>query len=98
MTEVLIIDDEPFILHAFRKAFEETEFTLLTASNAAEGLELVGKKIQDVKLVSSGAGAAAIACLDIFVGLEPETQPLGGKRLVIDQNGPDAHQSLSPVS
>jgi DNA-binding NtrC family response regulator len=43
MAEILVIDDEPFIRHAFRKAFEETEFTLLTASSAAEGLDLIGQ-------------------------------------------------------
>jgi malate dehydrogenase (oxaloacetate-decarboxylating)(NADP+) len=32
-------------------------------------LELVGKRIEDVKLACSGAGAAAIACLDLAVGL-----------------------------
>src|SRR5688500_11428857 len=33
------------------------------------GLEVVGKRIGEVKLVCSGAGAAAIACLNIAVGL-----------------------------
>jgi malate dehydrogenase (oxaloacetate-decarboxylating)(NADP+) len=33
------------------------------------GLEIVGKKIEDIKIVCSGAGAAAIACLDLLVGL-----------------------------
>ncbi len=33
------------------------------------GLKLVGKKIEDVKLVTSGAGAAALACLDLLVNL-----------------------------
>lgn len=32
-------------------------------------LELAGRKIEDVKLVASGAGAAAIACLNILTGL-----------------------------
>jgi malate dehydrogenase (oxaloacetate-decarboxylating)(NADP+) len=38
------------------------------------GLKVVGKDIADVKLVCSGAGAAAIACLDLMVGvgLKPE--------------------------
>ncbi len=38
------------------------------------GLKVVGKEIADVKLVCSGAGAAAIACLDLLVGvgLKPE--------------------------
>ena len=33
------------------------------------GLLVVGKRIEEVKLVVSGAGAAAIACLDLLVGL-----------------------------
>ena len=37
-------------------------------------LEIVGKQIQDVKLATSGAGAAGIACLDMLValGMKPE--------------------------
>ena len=33
------------------------------------GLSLVGKRIEEVKLVTSGAGAAALACLDLLVNL-----------------------------
>ena len=33
------------------------------------GLEVVGKRIEEVRIVCSGAGAAAIACLDLIVGL-----------------------------
>ena len=33
------------------------------------GLELVGKDIAQVKVAVSGAGAAALACLDVMVGL-----------------------------
>ena len=33
------------------------------------GLELAGKKIDDVKIVTSGAGAAALACLNLLVAL-----------------------------
>src|ERR671912_235976 len=33
------------------------------------GLEVVGKRIEDARIVCSGAGAAAIACLDLIVGL-----------------------------
>src|SRR3970282_518284 len=33
------------------------------------GLRLVGKEIGDVKLVCTGAGAAALACLDMLVTL-----------------------------
>ena len=33
------------------------------------GLKVVGKNVAEVKLVCSGAGAAAIACLDLMVGV-----------------------------
>jgi malate dehydrogenase (oxaloacetate-decarboxylating)(NADP+) len=33
------------------------------------GLALVDKKVEEVKLVTSGAGAAALACLDLLVNL-----------------------------
>jgi len=38
------------------------------------GLNLVGKELSEIKLVTSGAGAAALACLDLLVdlGLKPE--------------------------
>jgi malate dehydrogenase (oxaloacetate-decarboxylating)(NADP+) len=42
---------------------------IISAAALLNGLELVGKKIGDVKVAVSGAGAAAIACLDVMVGL-----------------------------
>jgi malate dehydrogenase (oxaloacetate-decarboxylating)(NADP+) len=42
---------------------------IISAAALLNGLELVGKKIGDVKVVASGAGAAAIACLDLMVSL-----------------------------
>ena len=42
---------------------------IISSAALLNGLELVGKKIGDVKLAVSGAGAAAIACLDVMVGL-----------------------------
>jgi malate dehydrogenase (oxaloacetate-decarboxylating)(NADP+) len=45
---------------------------IITAAAVLNGLRVVGKDIARVKLVCSGAGAAAIACLDLLlsVGLE----------------------------
>src|SRR5437879_1534025 len=44
--------------------------TAIIASAAIlNGLKLVGKALGDVKLVVSGAGAAAIACLDLLIDL-----------------------------
>lgn len=42
---------------------------IISAAALLNGLMVVGKKIEEVKLVCSGAGAAAIACLDLMVRL-----------------------------
>ncbi len=42
---------------------------IISAAALLNGLELVGKDIGSVKVAVSGAGAAAIACLDVMVGL-----------------------------
>jgi malate dehydrogenase (oxaloacetate-decarboxylating)(NADP+) len=42
---------------------------IISAAALLNGLELVGKHIGEVKLAVSGAGAAAIACLDLMVEL-----------------------------
>jgi malate dehydrogenase (oxaloacetate-decarboxylating)(NADP+) len=42
---------------------------IISAAALLNGLELVGKHIGEVKLAVSGAGAAALACLDVMVGL-----------------------------
>ena len=46
---------------------------IVTAAAVLNGIKIVGKDIGKVKLVASGAGAAAIACLDLLVslGLDP---------------------------
>ncbi len=42
---------------------------IISAAGLINGLKVVGKDIARVKLVCSGAGAAAIACLDLMCGL-----------------------------
>jgi malate dehydrogenase (oxaloacetate-decarboxylating)(NADP+) len=42
---------------------------IVVAAAMLNGLAVTGKKIAEVKLVSSGAGAAALACLDLLVAL-----------------------------
>ncbi len=46
---------------------------IISAAALLNGLELVGKAIDEVKIAVSGAGAAAIACLDVMVGLGVST-------------------------
>ena len=42
---------------------------IISSAALINALELVGKQIGEIKLVVSGAGAAAIACLDLMVSL-----------------------------
>ncbi|WP_341704802.1 NADP-dependent malic enzyme [Ferrovibrio sp.] len=42
---------------------------ITVAAAILNGLRVVGKKIDEVRLVASGAGAAALACLDLLVAL-----------------------------
>ncbi len=42
---------------------------IISSAALLNGLELVGKEIGAVKIAVSGAGAAAIACVDVMVGL-----------------------------
>ncbi|HQQ70418.1 MAG TPA: NADP-dependent malic enzyme [Alicycliphilus sp.] len=42
---------------------------IISSAALLNGLELVGKDIGTVKIAVSGAGAAAIACVDVMVGL-----------------------------
>jgi malate dehydrogenase (oxaloacetate-decarboxylating)(NADP+) len=42
---------------------------IIVGAAVLNGLKVVGKKIDQVKLVCSGAGAAALACLDLLVSL-----------------------------
>ncbi len=46
---------------------------IIVAAAVRNGLQLQGKQIEDVRLVTSGAGAAALACVDLLVamGLDP---------------------------
>src|SRR5947209_1392896 len=58
MPSLLLIDDEPSILHAFRRAFRPPEFDLGTASSAAEGIAAVQKSSPDVVILDVHLGDA----------------------------------------
>jgi two-component system nitrogen regulation response regulator GlnG len=45
---LLIIDDEPVIQHAFRKAFRPPEFSVVSARSASEGLAALTRQVPDV--------------------------------------------------
>ncbi len=42
---------------------------IISSAALLNGLELVGKRIDEVRVAVSGAGAAALACLDVMIGL-----------------------------
>ncbi len=51
MPVLLVVDDEPAILHAFRRAFREPDVQLLTAERAAEGIATVREQNPDVVIL-----------------------------------------------
>ncbi|MDI1252701.1 NADP-dependent malic enzyme [Thermomonas sp.] len=57
--------------------------SIIVGAAILNALEVAGKKIEDVKLATSGAGAAGIACLDMLValGMKPENI------LAVDRDG-----------
>ena len=63
---------------------------IIVGAAVINALEVVGKKIADVKLATTGVGAAGIACLDMLValGLKPENI-LGFDRDGVLYNGRD---------
>jgi malate dehydrogenase (oxaloacetate-decarboxylating)(NADP+) len=60
---------------------------IIVGAAVINGLKVVGKDISKVKLVCSGAGASAIACLDLLVrlGLSPENVTVCDSKGVIFQ-------------
>jgi malate dehydrogenase (oxaloacetate-decarboxylating)(NADP+) len=56
---------------------------IIVGAAVLNALEVAGKKIEDVRLATSGAGAAGIACLDMLValGMRPENI------LAVDRDG-----------
>lgn len=56
---------------------------IIAAAAILNSLRLVNKKIEDVKLVASGAGAASIACLKLLCSLGVDMEHI----LVIDRSG-----------
>jgi malate dehydrogenase (oxaloacetate-decarboxylating)(NADP+) len=61
---------------------------IISGAALLNGMELMGKDIGRIKLVSSGAGAAAIACLDVMVGLGVKRENI----FVVDSRGVIQHE------
>jgi malate dehydrogenase (oxaloacetate-decarboxylating)(NADP+) len=64
---------------------------ITVAAAVRNGLLLQGKALSEVKLVTSGAGAAALACVDLLVsmGLPPENVTLTDIKGVVRTDRPD---------
>ncbi len=65
---------------------------IINAAAVLNGLEITGKKIEDVKIVTSGAGAAAIACLNLLVSLGAKRENIwigDRKGIVTEKRKPD---------
>ena len=61
---------------------------IIVGAAVMNGLELAGKRIEDVKICTSGAGAAAIACLNILLALGARLENIW----VADKDGLLTHQ------
>jgi two-component system, NtrC family, nitrogen regulation response regulator GlnG len=61
---LLVIDDEPAILHAFRRGFQQSDVTVLTAASAAEGLAIVTEHDPDVVMLD--LALPDLSGLDVF--------------------------------
>jgi len=57
---------------------------IISASGLINALELAGKKIEDVKMVVSGAGAAAMACTRLYMSLGMKKENV----IMCDSKGP----------
>jgi nitrogen regulation protein NR(I) len=64
MPVLLVIDDEPAILHAFRRGFQQSDVTVLTAASGAEGLTMVTQYDPDVVLLD--LALPDLSGLDVF--------------------------------
>ncbi|HZV22320.1 MAG TPA: malic enzyme-like NAD(P)-binding protein, partial [Luteimonas sp.] len=56
---------------------------IIVGAAVLNAIEIVGKRIEDVRLATSGAGAAGIACLDMLVALGMKPQNI----LAVDREG-----------
>src|SRR3954464_3844523 len=66
---------------------------IIVGAAILNGVKVVGKAIGEVRLVCSGAGAAAIACLNLLVGLGLRKENI----LVTDSRGVLSHERLGSL-
>lgn len=73
---------------------------IISSAALLNALELVGKKIEEVKIVFSGAGAAAMACSRLYIelGAKYENFIMSDKDGIIKKDRPNIHPSHVPFA
>ncbi|MCS6832027.1 MAG: NADP-dependent malic enzyme [Flammeovirgaceae bacterium] len=68
---------------------------IITGAGLLNAAELVGKKLEDIKLVVSGAGASAISCVKIFIdlGIKKSNVIMCDSKGVIYHGRPDLNEA-----
>ncbi|QDU82576.1 Nitrogen assimilation regulatory protein [Polystyrenella longa] len=74
MPKLLVIDDEPSILHAFKRAFDDPDIELLTAETAAEGEAMVAVEHPDVVVLDLRLpDKSGLECFNQIREIDPRT-------------------------
>jgi malate dehydrogenase (oxaloacetate-decarboxylating)(NADP+) len=73
---------------------------IITSAALTSALEIAHKKIEDIKVVVSGAGAAALACVKLYLalGLRKENLVMYDKDGIIRKDRPNLHPSHEPIA
>jgi malate dehydrogenase (oxaloacetate-decarboxylating)(NADP+) len=73
---------------------------IISGAGLINAAQLAGKKLEDIKLVVSGAGAAAIACVEFFcsLGLRRENAVLVDSKGVIHQGRTDLNRQKQKLA
>jgi len=68
---------------------------IITSAGLLNALEIVGKKIEDIKIVVSGAGAASISCTQLYMrlGAKPENIIMLDSRGVLHKDRTDLNET-----
>ena len=64
---------------------------IISAAGLINALEINGKKIEDIKVVVNGAGAAAVSCIKLYIsmGVKPENVVMLDSKGVLNRNRKD---------